>query len=213
MYQLADWSVSYRKVDGKWEAAKPADALVKKHDLQGPIDDAFMNSFVMVEPSAAGWHRHLDEWVKNELADGLFQWRRQFRGNARVKSVADVNAADIENSNLVLWGDPQSNPLIERLLPFLPIDWTPKSLTMAGQKHEASKSAPALIYPNPLNPKKYLVLNSGFSFAHFGAMSNSRQTPKLPDWAVLDIGVSAADRKQGKGVLAAGFFDENWLVQ
>ena len=44
-------------------------------------------------------------------------------------------------------------------------------------------------------------------------MSNSRQTPKLPDWAVLDIGVSAADRKQGKGVLAAGFFDENWLVQ
>lgn len=210
---LAGWSVSLQKVKDKWTPAKPLSGVRKQHGLQGPIDDAFMDSFVMVPPSGKGWHPNVDRWIGDELADSQFQWRRQFRGNARVKSVEDIDANDIANSHLVLWGDPASNPLIERLLPFLPIKWTSKSLTIAGKKHEGAKQVPAMIFPNPLNPKKYVVLNSGFTFAHWSAMSNSRQTPKLPDWAVLDIGVSAADRKLGHGVSAAGFFNEQWGIR
>jgi len=210
---LAGWSVSYQKSKGKWVPAKTSTALAKQHDLQGPIDDAFMDSFIMIPPSNKGLDKMTDQWIADELADSLFQWRRQFRGEARVKSVADVSAYDIENSHLVLWGDPASNPLIERLLPFLPIKWTADSLAMAGKNYEGTKRVPALIFPNPLNPKRYVVLNSGFTFAHWSAMSNSRQTPKLPDWAVLDTEVSATDRKMGHGVAAAGFFDENWEVR
>ena len=41
-----------------------------------------------------------------------------------------------------------------------------------------------LIYPNPLNPKQYVVLNSGFTFREYDYLNNARQVPKLPDWAV-----------------------------
>ena len=44
-----------------------------------------------------------------------------------------------------------------------------------------------LIYPNPLNPKRYVVLNSGFTFREYDYLNNARQVPKLPDWAVIDV--------------------------
>ena len=63
---------------------------------------------------------------------------------------------------------------------------------------------PVLIYPNPLNPKRYVVLNSGFTFREYDYLNNARQVPKLPDFAVIDIDVPVSAR--AGGVVAAGFF-------
>lgn len=210
---LAEWRVSYHKTGGKWSPAVERATLLKRHDLQGPIDDAFMDSFVFVRPDGAGLNREIDQWIGDELEDARFQWRRQMRGEARVKTVGEISDEDIASSHLVLWGDPRSNSLLERILPFLPIKWTEGGLVLGGRKHDAGRHVAAMIFPNPLNPKKYVVLNSGMTYAHFGAQSNSMQTPKLPDWAVLEIGVKAPKRIQGKGVAAAGFFDESWGFQ
>ena len=68
---------------------------------------------------------------------------------------------------------------------------------------------PILIYPNPLNPKKYVVLNSGFTFREFDYLNNARQTPKLPDYAVIDITTPPDFRYPGK-IALAGFFGEDW---
>ena len=68
---------------------------------------------------------------------------------------------------------------------------------------------PVFIFPNPLNPKRYVVVNSGFTFALVGGASNSQQTPKLPDWAILDLNVARPDRIE-KGVADANFFNERW---
>lgn len=209
-FPLAEWTASYRRNNGKWMPAGAVSGLHKKHDLQGPIDDAFMDSFVFVEPDGKGWRTAVDSWVRDELADARFQWRRQMRGEARTKTVAAVDATDIANSHLVLWGDPKSNSLLARILPFLPIDWTEASLRIGGSEYAVGENVPVLVFPNPLNPEKYVVINSGMTYAHWGAQSNSRQTPKLPDWAVLNVSVAAPERLQGKGVAAAGFFDERW---
>jgi hypothetical protein len=51
------WRVHLRKTDGKWQETLHAiegDGLVKKHGMQGPIDDAFMDGFMMVRP-IKGW--------------------------------------------------------------------------------------------------------------------------------------------------------------
>ena len=207
---LAGWSASYEKLDGRWQVARERSGLRKRHGLQGPIDDAFMDSFVFVPPDGKGWHPEVDRWVATELEDARFQWRRQMRGDARVKTVAEVTAADIESSHLVLWGDPASNSLLERILPFLPVEWTREKIEIAGARRDAKRAVAVLVFPNPLNPERYVVLNSGMTYAHFGAKSNSMQTPKLPDWAILETAVSAPSRIQGKGVAKAGFFDEQW---
>jgi hypothetical protein len=64
-----------------------------------------------------------------------------------------------------------------------------------------------MIYPNPLNPKRYVVLNSGFTFRGFG--SNADQTPKLPDYAIVDVNTPPSTLAPGS-IVEAGFFGERW---
>ena len=71
---------------------------------------------------------------------------------------------------------------------------------------------PVLIYPSPADGTKYVVLNSGLTFREGHDSTNSNQTPKLPDWAALDITVPADANAAGK-VVEAGFFDEEWKVK
>ena len=126
-----------------------------------------------------------------------------------VKKDVDVTAEDIAAHNLVLWGDPASNSLIAKTVGQLPVQWSASELTVKGQRYNAATTYPTLIYPNPLNGKKYVVLNSGFTFREFDNLNNARQIAKLPDWAVIDATAPANGRYPGK-VAAAGFFDERW---
>ena len=71
---------------------------------------------------------------------------------------------------------------------------------------------PVLIYPNPLNPKRYVVLNSGFTFREYDYLNNARQISKLPDYAVIDVDTPPSSRLPGT-VATAGFFDEHWKLQ
>jgi hypothetical protein len=70
---------------------------------------------------------------------------------------------------------------------------------------------PVLIYPNPLNPKRYVVLNSSFTFREYDYLNNARQVPKLPDFAVIDVNVPPSPRAPGR-VVTADFFDEQWQL-
>jgi hypothetical protein len=67
-----------------------------------------------------------------------------------------------------------------------------------------------MIYPNPLNRSRYVVLNSGFTFREYDYLNNARQTPKLPDWALIDVTNGATSQTPGK-VIHADFFGEDWL--
>ena len=60
-----------------------------------------------------------------------------------------------------------------------------------------------------LNPNRYIVLNSGFTYREYDYLNNARQTPKLPDWAVVDLNEPPGTRWPGK-IADAGFFDEHW---
>jgi poly(3-hydroxybutyrate) depolymerase len=190
----------FRKVAGKWTAVASdrAPGRHKVHGLQGPIDDAFLDSFVFVSPTGKPRAPAVADWVASEEKRAIAEWHRQFRGDAQVRDDRDITDTDIANSNLILWGDPGSNRVLARIADKLPKRWPAE----AGQ-------ALILIYPNPLNPKKYVVLNSGFTFREADYLSNARQTPKLPDWAVVDTAVPPDGRFPGK-ILQAGFFNEDW---
>jgi len=205
------WLAHFRKTGTRWQVAATTEdgALRKRHGLQGPIDDAFMDSFLMVRPTGQPLHESIGTWVQSESAHAMDHWRRQFRGEARVKNDADVTDADIANSNLVLWGDPGSNKLLAKILDKLPIRWDAESLQVGEKKYDATNHVPLLIYPNPLNPKRYIVLNSGFTFREYDYLNNARQIPKLPDFAVIDVRKPVSARAPG-AVVTAGFFGERW---
>lgn len=201
----------FRKSAGKWARVESlaADGLAKKPGLQGPIDDAFMDSFVMVKPSGRPMHDATRVWVNNEMKHAVEHWRKQFRGDAVVKGDNEVTKEDIANSNLILWGDPMSNAYIGKIADKLPIKWTAEGVTVGKDTYKMSDHMPVLIYPNPLNPAKYVVINSGCTFREYDYLNNARQVSKLPDYAVIDITTPPNARYPGK-VVRAGFFGEKW---
>jgi len=205
------WRVHFRKNGNQWAAAdSPVVAgLHKVHGLQGPVDDAFLNSFIFVTPTGNPVAKGIAGWVASEQQRAITEWRRHFRGEAQVRKDEEISDADIAASNLILWGDPGSNKVLARIADKLPVKWTAESLVVNDKRFPAATHAPILIFPNPLNPKKYVVLNSGFTFREFDYLNNARQTPKLPDYAVVDITTPPDYRYPGKIVLA-GFFNESW---
>jgi pimeloyl-ACP methyl ester carboxylesterase len=207
------WNAHFRKSAGKWAvAADDTSTVRKRHDLQGPIDDAFFDSFLMVSPTGAPMNETVGNWTKSEEAHAIKMWRTQMRGDAPVKNDTDVTDADIAASNLVLWGDPQSNKVLARIADKLPIHWTADSVTLGARKFAAATNAPVLIYPNPLNPKKYVVINSGMTMREYSESNNALQVAYLPDYAVVDLTTPPDPRWPGK-IAAAGFFDEQWQLQ
>ncbi len=208
------WLVHLRKQNGKWQVAAADDdgtALQKRHGLQGPIDDAFLDSFLMVRPTGQPLNEKVAAWTSAEMGHAAEHWRRQFRGVARIKDDKDVSEADIAAHNLILWGDPSSNAVIKKILDKLPIQWNSDNVKLGDRKYAAGNHMPALVYPNPLNPRKYVVLNSGFTFREYDYLNNARQVPKLPDFAVIDIDVPRSSHGPG-GIAEAGFFGEQWQL-
>ncbi len=186
--------------------------LHKKHGLQGPIDDAFLDSFIFVRPTGKAANEAVGSWVAAEMNRAITQWRAIFRGAAQIKNDDEITAADIANSNLILWGDATSNKIFAKLADQLPIQWTADKIQVGAQSYAAAHHIPLLIYPNPLNSKRYVVLNSGFTFREADHVSNARQNPKLPDWAIVDITTPPSPRSVGK-IVTAGFFGERWELK
>jgi dienelactone hydrolase len=207
------WTAHFRKKDKAWEAVEKDDdgVLRKRHGLQGPIDDAFMDSFLMVRPTGKPLNDKVGAWATGEMKHAIDHWRKQFRGEARVKDDGEVNDADIAEHHLVLWGDPTSNKVLAKIADKLPVRWDAQEVRLGEEKFSAEYHVPVLVYPNPLNPKRYVVLNSGFTFREYDYLNNARQVPKLPDFAVIDVRTPPSSRWPGK-VAAAGFFDEEWKL-
>jgi pimeloyl-ACP methyl ester carboxylesterase len=195
------------KTNGKWAVAttRPA-GLHKVHRLQGPIEDAFTDAFLAVRASGQPWHPTVQSSIDQRLDSFRSEFAKWMRGDIRVKSDTSVSAGDIANYNLVLFGDPGSNSLIAKLIGRLPIQWTKSDITVGSQKFPAADHAVVLIYPNPLNPQKYVVLNTGQTFSANRITSGTEAVffPRLGDWAVLTTGGE---------VKAAGFFDETWKLK
>jgi dienelactone hydrolase len=208
------WSAHFRKSGAKWAVTDSEQdlSLHKQHGLQGPIDDAFMDAFLMVRPTGNPVNEKVGAWAKAEMDHAIAHWRRQFRGDARVANDTDISDSEMATNNLVLWGDPQSNQLLAKIAPQLPIRWDGQGIHLPRANYPADKHVPVFIYPNPLNSKRYIVINSGFTFREFDYANNARQSPKLPDWAIVDVSVPVSARKPG-GIAEAGFFDEQWKLE
>ena len=203
--------LAFQKREGRWAIGAPTRALRKQPGLTGPIDDAFMSAFLFVRPTGKPYSEGFGTWTQAELAHATKMWRDIFRGDAPMKDDSMVNEADIAAKNLVLWGDPSSNRLLEKMIRRLPLRWDAHQLVFNGQTYDVAQHAPILIFPNPLNPRRYVVLNSGMDFRNDAYGSNARQTPKLPDWAIIDLNTPPGPRWPGR-IADAGFFDEQWRL-
>ena len=199
------------KTGAAWKLGELSSTVLRKaHGLQGPIDDAFMDAFIFVRPTGKPFSDALGTWETEQADYAVSEWVHFFRGEPRVKNDTDVTAADIASSNLVLFGDSSSNAVYKRIASRLPVQWRADGVTVGREKFDATH-APVFIFPNPLNARRYVVINSGFTF--HDQSNNDMQSPKLPDWAIVDITKPGNNYKYLPLFVASqGFFGEDWTL-
>lgn len=202
-------SLTFERSAGTWRLA-PAGArpgLHKVHALQGPIEDAFLDSFLCVRPTGIPWNEAVNRQALRTLARFSRHYSRFLRAHLRVVDDQDLAAADFAKHNVILFGDPGSNRWIARLLPKLPLRWTRASVGIGPQVLPSAEHLAALVYPSPLGPGRYVVLNTGLTIDD-KEYRDDYGMPHLGDYAVLKVR-SDADIAD---VAYAGLFDEAWQV-
>ncbi len=206
--EAQDWQ--FYLEGAKWtEGPKPkCEKLCKRPELAGPIGDALYEPLLFVfgtgDSAEAILARRRIEELRKPWGGVTVDWP--------VKADVDVTKADIEQYSLVLVGTPKGNRLISQIADRLPIRIADNSVTMGNQKYTGQTVAASLIYPNPLNPNRYVVVHTGVSKK---ALYYVAHPPRLiPDYLIYDASKWA--RKGGRvlgddrDVLAGGFFDKYW---
>jgi hypothetical protein len=191
----------FEERDGRWEPVNEPSGEGKRPGLQGPIDDAFASPFLCVRGTGTPWNDAVQKWADASLKRFADEWRFWFRGELPVKDDTQVTEDDVRRCHLVLFGDPGSNPWIQKALPKLPVAWTRQELRLRGKTYGAADHGPALIAAGALGADRYVVLNSGHTFHPPELKINYLFFPRLGDWAVM---------KTDGTVVDAGLFDENW---
>ena len=89
----------------------------------------------------------------------------------------------------------------------LPVKWTRNTVAIGEQSFSAKESFPALIYPNPVYPGKYVVLNTGLTIEDRG-YNGDYGTPLWGDYAIVRVKPGA----EVPDLLTGGLFAENWKL-
>lgn len=209
--------IYFEKHKDKWRQVLPEKLVIdrqrspqKVSGLTGPIDDAFTTSFLCVRGRGSAWNEAAARYTDACLERFRDEWSKYFRGELPVKDDTEVTPEDIASQNLVLFGDPSSNSLIEQVLPGLPLTWTKDKIVWQGRELDAATHVPVLVYPSPLAAGRYVVLNSGHTFhAEDFKDTNALLYPRLGDWAVLKL-KGTKTGPLAMEVVEAGLFDEYW---
>lgn len=209
------YSIFLSRSKSQWRILEPGD-LTKELDrnpekyagLQGPIDDAFATGFVCVTGTGKPWHDATQAFVDAKLKAFEHDWAKHWRGEVPITNEYGITPNEIMNKHLIVFGDPSSNFLLANMLPKLPLKWTKDEIEFAGKKYKSSEHVPVMIFPNPLNPRKYVVLNTGHTIpSEDYAKTNALLYPRLGDYAILRL------TKTGHEVATAGLFDEFWQIE
>jgi pimeloyl-ACP methyl ester carboxylesterase len=205
--------IELEKTTAGWRRASSSKTtqLLKTHGLQGPIDDAFLDPFLCVRPTGTAWNDAVNQQALRTLAQFDRLYAKNYRAHPRIKDDKDVTEADFAKYNVALFGDPGSNRWILKLNARtkgkLPLVWTKETITFGERKFSAGDHLPVMVYPNPLSPSHYVVLNSALTIDE-REYNSDYSMPRLGDFAFLKLtgGAEAPD------VAYAGLFDEHWLI-
>lgn len=181
----------------------------KRPGLQGPIDDAFMEPFVCVRPTGTPWSPNLKLYADWSLDRFTREHDKWLRGKVPVVNDRDLTDDQLRDRNLILFGDPGSNAVLARIVKSLPLRWTRDEIELQGKSWSTKDHAVVLVYPNPDNPEKYVVINSGMTTRESDFKgTNALLFPKLGDYAVIRF--ESKNNNWVETVESAGIFNSHW---
>ncbi|HEY2956008.1 MAG TPA: hypothetical protein VGK89_12250 [Candidatus Eisenbacteria bacterium] len=110
--------------------------------------------------------------------------------SAAARADRDATPQELGDRMLVLLGGPAENEWTRRLAPGLPLEFTPRGFRWFGRDYERPGDAIHLVYPSPLEPRRFLLLVAGNSPAALSDRGGGLGFG-LDDWRIYRDGVLA----------------------
>jgi len=123
--------------------------ITKTPMIGGPMEDVFSESHVVVYQS-----QNADPNYLKAVAD----FAGRLSPLAKCVRDMDFDEKDIETCNIVFVGRNCENLIISEILKKLPVFLTDDSIIAGDKKYQIENSGCIMIYPNPLNTSKYILL-------------------------------------------------------
>lgn len=171
----------------------------KKPTLCGPVKDAFNYPFLLVHGRNRSSKSLALRWAK--------EWNEFAKGYPPLRLDTELTRRDIERFNLIAFGTPSTNSLIARVNDKLPVRITDDSFVVGERKFPSRGGGLIFCYPNPLNPRKYLVIYSGVLYGEH--LPINHKFDLIPDFIIFN---NRKDYDSTNCWLCAGFFDMNWKL-
>lgn len=184
-------------------------ALHKHSQLPGALDDFTSTPFALVvgtiskDPDMVSLCQE-----KARAFVGFWQdWQKQM---PRVFKDTEISQADMAKYSLLLLGGPDANQVAARMADRLPIRISPERITLDGHAFPVKDAAVQMLYPNPVNPQRYVLLAAGTSTD--GMYFCNPLDGGIEDFRIVDGRVPV----QGQIVsplamqIGSGMFDPSW---
>lgn len=186
------------------------EAVQKNPEIYGPVSDAFNSPFLFVVGTGASGEggAALNKSAADAAMKLAREWMMRTGGIVHIKRDIDVTAHDIETENLVLFGNERSNSLIARINAELPVRLEGRSVNVGGTRYSGVDTGLIIIAPNPLRPRRYVVVVGGTTPNSFETAARLNFL-ELPDYVVFDRRTLSGPAVQ---YAAGGFFDKFWRV-
>lgn len=191
-------------VNVNFKLTEPSKKLFKRRGLCGPFADALNSRFILVCPTKG----EAQEIKRDQILAAKFlrDWQAFSTGLARLKLDRDVNNEDVAGANLILFGNPKTNAALARIADKLPIKFADGKYII-GKHSYSDKLGLVFVYPNPLNPKRMVVVWSGI---HYGEkLPVNHKYDLIPDYIIFE---EQPDEDGTNWWRCAGFFDSNWQL-
>jgi hypothetical protein len=181
------------------------DNLEKNSQIEGPIAYAFADQFIVV--GGIGGEPGEKQKLAEEIERFKNMWQTKYFGSFRYKKDFEITPYDINNYHLILIGNQRTNLLLKRLSKKIPLVIQPDKIIITGKIFEGDKLNIHMIYPNPLNKDKYIVLigSNNVQDLHFGNFDLS--TAGWYDFALWEANNNRFMLKY------AGYFNNCWQVE
>ncbi len=181
-----------------WAKKSSRTAFKKSMFVEGPVNHVFGNSFLVVKGtqgnalSRSYLDAALDTFTNN--------WKSAYFAGCKIKKDTELSPADIQHNNLILFGTGENNLYSRKVWNYLPLKTNAESVSLKGKNYNGPNVAYTMVYPNPLNPKKYILL--------VGANSN-----KIPALMIKDLSLKGwydYEIWQDSTMVSNGTFNRNW---
>lgn len=176
---------------------------IKSNKIEGPIMHAFADNFIVVKGTIGT--KNEQEKIHNQVIKFCDAWEETYFVKCKNKTDKQIDSSDIINSHLVLFGNQNTNSLIHKILHQIPLQIEKDRLVISGNEYLGDKLGFHMIYPNPLNSKKYIVLIGANNIDYFQLGESNLSHNGWHDYTIWKYPSTTHSYSIG-----AGNFDYSW---